>query len=112
MNAATQETTMTPPTPHPTRRQALAGIAAAAAALAAPWTAHAQAFPNRPITLVLPFPPGGSFDPILRALCHAAEKELGQAIVLMHKAGGGGVTGTAGLATMTESDGYTLAVMH
>lgn len=92
-----------------TRRHALAGMVAA---LAAPWPVHAQAFPNRPITLVLPFPPGGSFDPILRALCHAAEKELGQTIVLMHKPGGGGVTGTAGLATMTESDGYTLAVMH
>src|SRR2546423_3392395 len=62
--------------------------------------------------LVLPFPPGGSFDPILRALCHAAEQDLGQPIVLMHKPGGGGVTGTASLATMSESDGYTVAVMH
>jgi tripartite-type tricarboxylate transporter receptor subunit TctC len=94
---------------YPTRRKALFGIAAA---LAAPLAVQAQAFPNRPITLVLPFPPGGSFDPILRTLCHAAEKELGQPIVLMHKPGGGGVTGTAGLATMTESDGYTVAVMH
>lgn len=100
---------MTYPLNPPTRRQALIGIAAA---LAAPWPVHAQAFPNRPITLVLPFPPGGSFDPILRALCHAAEKDLGQPIVLMHKPGGGGVTGTAGLATMTESDGYTVALMH
>ena len=94
-----------------TRRHALTQIAAGAA-LVMPWAAQAQSFPNRPITLVLPFPPGGSFDPILRALCHAAAQELGQPIVLMHKAGGGGVTGTASLATMTESDGYTLAVMH
>src|SRR2546423_14626783 len=62
--------------------------------------------------LVLPSPPGGSFDPILRALCPAAEQDLGQPIVLMHKPGGGGVTGTAGLATMTEADGYTIALMH
>ena len=100
---------MTTPLTRPTRRKALIGIAAT---LAAPLAVQAQAFPNRPITLVLPFPPGGSFDPILRTLCQAAEKELGQTIVLMHKAGGGGVTGTAGLATMTESDGYTVAVMH
>lgn len=104
---------MTPKRPSGlTRRQALTQVAAGAAALAMPWPAQAQAFPNRPITLVLPFPPGGSFDPILRALSNAAAQELGQPIVLMHKPGGGGVTGTASLATMTESDGYTLAVMH
>jgi len=95
-----------------TRRSALIRIASGAAALAAPWSVHAQAFPNRPITLVLPFPPGGSFDPILRALCNAAAQDLGQPIVLMHKPGGGGVTGTASLATMPEADGYTIAVMH
>lgn len=82
------------------------------AALALPATARAQAYPNKPIMLVLPFPPGGSFDPIFRALGNAAAKDLGQPVVLMHKPGAGGVTGTAGLATMTESDGYTLAVMH
>jgi len=95
-----------------TRRSALIHIAVGAAALAAPWSVHAQAFPSKPITLILPFPPGGSFDPILRALCNAAAQELGQPIVLMHKPGGGGVTGTANLATMTEADGYTVAVMH
>ncbi len=57
--------------------------------------------------LVLPFPPGGSFDPILRALANAASQDLGQPIVLMHKPGAGGVTGTASLATMNEADGYT-----
>jgi tripartite-type tricarboxylate transporter receptor subunit TctC len=74
--------------------------------------ARADTFPSKPITLILPFPPGGSFDPILRALCNAAAQDLGQPIVLMHKPGGGGVTGTASLATMTEADGYTVAVMH
>ena len=82
------------------------------AALALPWPARAQAYPSKPIMLVLPFPPGGSFDPIFRALGNAAAKDLGQPVVLMHKPGAGGVTGTAGLATMTEADGYTLAVMH
>jgi len=82
------------------------------AALLAHLPAMADVFPSKPIMLVLPFPPGGSFDPILRALGNAASKELGQPVVLMHKPGAGGVTGTAGLATMTESDGYTLALMH
>jgi tripartite-type tricarboxylate transporter receptor subunit TctC len=97
------------------RREALGHLVAAAAAAAgmtATRPARADTFPSKPITLILPFPPGGSFDPILRALCNAAGHDLGQPIVLMHKPGGGGVTGTATLATMTESDGYTLAVMH
>lgn len=78
--------------------------------LAAP--AFAQGYPNKVITLVLPFPPGGSFDPITRAFAEAMSKDLGQQVILMHKPGAGGVPGTAALATMTESDGYTLAVMH
>jgi tripartite-type tricarboxylate transporter receptor subunit TctC len=97
------------------RREALGHLFAAAAAAAgvtAARPARADSFPSKPIVLVLPFPPGGSFDPILRALCDAAGKDLGQPIVLMHKPGGGGVTGTASLATMTEADGYTIAVMH
>lgn len=97
------------------RRKALghlfAAIAAATGVIAAR-PVRADAFPNKPIILILPFPPGGSFDPVLRALCNAASQDLGQPIVLMHKPGGGGVTGTASLATMTEADGYTLAVMH
>jgi tripartite-type tricarboxylate transporter receptor subunit TctC len=100
------------PTLRTARRRALVRIAAAGAALAAPWSARAQGFPNKPIMLVLPFPPGGSFDPLLRALCNAAGQDLGQPIVLMHRPGAGGVTGTAALATMSESDGYTLALMH
>jgi len=97
------------------RRDALGHLFGAAAALAgvtAVRPARADTFPSKPISLILPFPPGGSFDPILRTLCNAASQDLGQPIVLMHKPGGGGVTGTASLATMSESDGYTIAVMH
>jgi tripartite-type tricarboxylate transporter receptor subunit TctC len=72
----------------------------------------AEPFPNKPIQLVFPFPPGGSLDPIFRTLAEAAGKELGQPVLLMHKPGAGGITGTAALAAMNESDGYTLAVMH
>ena len=91
------------------RRIALAALAACA--LAAPLAQAADPWPSRPIQLVLPFPPGGSFDPIFRTLAEAASKDLGQPIVLMHKPGAGGVMGTASLATM-EADGYTISVMH
>jgi tripartite-type tricarboxylate transporter receptor subunit TctC len=92
------------------RRAALALLAACA--LAAPVAQAADPYPSKPIQLVLPFPPGGSFDPIFRTLAEAASKDLGQPIVLMHKPGAGGVMGTATLATMNEADGYTISVMH
>lgn len=94
------------------RRRLLGGLAAlGASAVAAP--ARAQAgFPSRPIQLVLPFPAGGSFDPVVRSLADAAAKELGQPVVLMHRPGAGGIMGTATLATMNEADGHTIAVMH
>jgi len=91
------------------RRAVLAALLACAAAGPA---FASDAYPSKPIQLVLPFPPGGSFDPIFRALANAAAQDLGQPVVLMHKPGAGGVMGTAGLATMNEADGYTIAVMH
>src|SRR4051812_1525676 len=96
------------------RRDALGHLVATAVAagvITAP-LARAGAYPSKPILLILPFPPGGSFDTVLRALCNAAAQDFGQPIVLMHKPGGGGVTGTASLATMSEADGYTIGVMH
>jgi tripartite-type tricarboxylate transporter receptor subunit TctC len=98
------------PTPL-SRRAALAALMAFSACTAAPAFA-ADPFPSKPIQLVLPFPPGGSFDPIFRSLAEAASKDLGQPVVLMHKPGAGGVSGTASLATMNEADGYTISVMH
>ena len=92
------------------RRAALALLAASA--LAAPMAQAAEPYPSKPIQLILPFPPGGSFDPIFRTLSEAASKDLGQPIVIMHKPGAGGVMGTAMLATMPEADGYTISVMH
>lgn len=97
---------------HPMRRRLLLGGGAMLAAAALPRSVQAQGFPSKPITLVLPFPPGGSFDPILRTLSQAASRELGQPIVLLHKPGAGGVTGTASITSNTEADGHTLAVMH
>jgi len=94
------------------RREVLGTLLALGAAAVARPAFAADPFPSKPITLVLPFPAGGSFDPIFRALSNVASQDLGQPVVLMHKPGAGGVMGTAGLATMNEADGYTLAVMH
>jgi len=87
-----------------------AALAAAAPSLAG--DARADTWPARPLTMVLPFPPGGMFDAVVRALCDAMAADLGQPVLLNHKAGGGGVTGSASVATMGDADGYTLTVMH
>jgi tripartite-type tricarboxylate transporter receptor subunit TctC len=100
------------PLPSTTRRALLRGAAAACALGAVGMPAVASSFPNKPLTIVLPFPAGGMFDAVLRALAEAAAKDLGQPVVLMHRAGAGGVTGVAGIATMPEADGYTLGVLH
>lgn len=110
---------MRKPTPVPAAsdrsRRALLRQTAALAAFGLAGAARpvlAQAFPSKPITLVLPFPPGSLFDALLRPLADAMAADLGQPVVLMHKPGGGGVTGTAGVAAMGDGDGYTLGVMH
>lgn len=95
---------------NPQRRATLSALLALAASTV-PGAASAQAFPSKPIQLVLPFPAGGSFDPIFRALANAASADLGQPVVLMHRPGAGGVMGTASIAT-AEADGHTIAVMH
>ena len=100
-----------------TRRGALAAVLATLLPVgaligAAPAAQAAEGYPSKPITLVMPFPPGGSFDPIFRAFTEAASKDLGQPVILMHKPGAGGITGPASVAMMTEADGYTVAVMH
>jgi tripartite-type tricarboxylate transporter receptor subunit TctC len=98
-------------------RRTFLNAAALGAALAGPITpAWAQpanaAYPAKPITLVMPFPPGGMFDAVMRPLVNDVSQTLGQPVVLMHKPGAGGVTATAGLATMGDADGYTLGIMH
>ncbi len=89
----------------------LLAVLAAGAASTLPAAAQ-DAFPAKPVQLVIPFAAGGSFDPIFRTLGEAASKDLGQPVVMIHKPGAGGVMGTSGLALMNEADGYTLAVMH
>jgi tripartite-type tricarboxylate transporter receptor subunit TctC len=85
-------------------------IAAAGAAALAPFgAARAQAFPSQPITLIVPWPPGGSTDRHLRALAEMAQKHLGQNVVIENRPGGGGTTGPGSMALNSKPDGYTIA---
>jgi len=83
-------------------------LALAALAVAAP-AALAQAFPSRPITLIVPWPAGGSTDRHLRTLAEIAGKNLGQNVIVQNVPGGGGTTGPGNMALQAKPDGYTIA---
>ena len=88
------------------RRALLAS--ACAAALLAPLGASSQAFPTKPITLIVPWPAGGSTDRHMRALAELASKNLGQNIIVENKPGGGGTLGPGTMARTAKPDGYTI----
>jgi tripartite-type tricarboxylate transporter receptor subunit TctC len=92
-----------------TRRTLLALAAAATAALAPTGSALAQAYPNKPITMIVPWPAGGSTDRHLRTLAEIASKHLGQTIVVENKPGAGGTLGPGQMALTAKPDGYTIA---
>ena len=86
----------------------IAATAFAAMMLSAPSVASAQAtWPTRPITLVIPYAPGGPADTLARALAQRLEPMLGQTIVVESKAGGAATIGTGHVAH-AKPDGYTL----
>ena len=82
-------------------------LAAAALAACAPVAAQAPAWPSRPITLIVPFPPGGLADIVARPVAEALSRELGQPVVIDNKPGAGGGIGM-GLAAKSKPDGHTL----
>lgn len=88
------------------RRTALATLAAAATLLAA-GPAAAQAYPNKPIKLVVPFTAGGGYDVLARTVGLKMQAALGQPIVVDNRGGAGGGIG-AGLVAKAPADGYTL----
>ncbi len=81
----------------------------AAALLMAAGSALGQAFPSRTITLVCPWPPGGSTDTHLRKFAEVASKYVGQNIIVENKPGGGGMLGPGVMAKTQKPDGYTLS---
>ena len=67
------------------------------------------AYPTKPITLIVPFPPGGSTDIVGRVVADGLSKELGQPVVIENRGGAGGTVGTAVVAKAAP-DGHTLAI--
>jgi len=92
-----------------TRRQMLKLGAVAAASTAVGTRAAAADFPTKPVTLICPWPPGGSTDVQMRSLAEATGKHLGQPVVIENKPGGSGTVGPATMVAAAKPDGYTIA---
>ncbi len=69
--------------------------------------AHAQPYPSRPVTVIIPFPPGGTLDVVGRQLAQKLSEQMGQPFVVENRAGAGGIIGGNMLAKAAP-DGYTL----
>ena len=106
---------MTTPTTMMSRRRVLAAGAAAAATLGVPLSGRAQAaWPAKPVTIVVPFPPGGGTDAFARPLFAAMSRNTGRQFVIDNKGGAGGTLG-AGIAARAAADGHNFfmgAVHH
>ncbi|WP_158295453.1 tripartite tricarboxylate transporter substrate binding protein [Crenalkalicoccus roseus] len=86
------------------------GLPALAAALALPAAARArEAWPSRQVTLVAPYPPGGSTDNVARPIAPKLAEVLGQNVIIENRGGAGGTIGSAAVA-QARPDGYTLLV--
>jgi tripartite-type tricarboxylate transporter receptor subunit TctC len=72
-------------------------------------SAQAQSFPTKPVTLIVPWPAGGSTDIYFRKLGEVAARHLGQPLVIDNKPGGSGMNGPATMAKTARPDGYTIS---
>lgn len=89
------------------RRQTLLGLASLAGLSWLPGQALAQSFPNKPITIVVPFPAGGTTDILARIVGQFMSTEFNQSVVIDNRAGAGGNVGTQ-MVARAPADGYTL----
>ncbi|WAT84825.1 tripartite tricarboxylate transporter substrate binding protein [Delftia acidovorans] len=91
------------------RSLALAAVVfVATTGASAPAWAQTSDFPTRPITLIVPFPAGGSTDRHMRTLADIAGKQLGQTIIVENKPGAGGTLGPGNMSRTAKPDGYTI----
>ena len=84
-------------------------LAAACMSLAAGQAGAADNYPSRPITVVVPYEPGGTADVLFRVIAPGLEKQLGQTVVVVNRGGASGLIGTEAVAR-AQPDGYTLVV--
>ncbi|MDO5291070.1 MAG: tripartite tricarboxylate transporter substrate binding protein BugE [Pseudomonadota bacterium] len=91
------------------QRRHLIALAAGTLALSAGSAAFAQAYPSKPIRLIVPFAAGGTTDIIARVIADPLGKALGQSVVVDNKGGAGGVIG-ATEAARAAADGYTISM--
>ena len=90
-------------------RRTLLAVCGAVAALAPVSPLFAQAYPSKPVTLIVPFAPGGTTDIVGRVVAEKINGPLGQTMVVVNRGGGGGIIGAAEIAKAAP-DGYTLGV--
>jgi tripartite-type tricarboxylate transporter receptor subunit TctC len=93
-----------------TRRAFAASAAAAAAGFSLAKPALAQAYPSRPVTVIVPWGAGGGTDATARIVAALLEKELGQPFNVVNRTGGSGVVGHSAIATAAP-DGYTIGML-
>ncbi|MBM3647470.1 MAG: tripartite tricarboxylate transporter substrate binding protein BugD [Alphaproteobacteria bacterium] len=93
------------------KRRGLLALATGAGLVALPVGAMAQAYPAKPITVIVPFAAGGPTDALARILCQRMGEALGQQMIVENVGGAGGTIGVA-KAARAAPDGYTLAFTH
>ena len=91
---------------NPRRRMLGAALGAASLGALPVWT-RAQTFPSRPVTIVVPYPPGGSSEQVSRSIQTRMSAALGQSVVIENRAGAGGSIGAAYVAK-SPPDGYRI----
>ena len=84
----------------------IAALFAACALCGAPAIVTAQEFPTKPVRFIVPFPPGGTVDPLARLIGAKLNAALGQQFIVDNRTGGSGTIGT-GIAAKANPDGYT-----